>query len=790
MVSVTELMEPVELPTDLRAADKGAVLFHLAGQVPVSVEDFSEDCRQNQSEVRDILQSRFQNEVQIDQTGFVSLTQAAWSPLLTEANPILNRAKDAESRGKRYYDDGDSEKAAKQYRSAAVLFSEVNKRLTTAGDVSDSLTQRLAQVSKTHDRIQKELAEDTVTHRKVLAGHRQDEGDNAMQSDDYAEAVGHFDDALLLYKGAKEAINTYNQIRLLSSSESIDSSEVDRLASAVKRKARNAKKHAEETPGSGETEPNTETTEPKTQTPAEIDNQVQTDVISNSDDDHGSSLSEADVIAEITQYVDEHDRIPTCEEIAKLSCETEEDILAHFDTWDSAIETADIDKQQRLIDRLQDVSEDVGVPPSVRQVDEHGVYTSETYIDEFGSWADAITAADLRNVSQDSSHEELSIGQALIQTLQRLDEETEVFPTMNDVRERTDFSPEEYKSEFGSWENALGAVGIDRRERLLEEIRRIARTVGSRPSVSDIDSLSVHSMGTFTKNFDNIEHALDTALSNHTIESGDARTDTPRETVDNKRTGEPSDSPEGVTSAAFGSLPRSDPTRQDYVEAIQLVAESRDTVVKATDVSDQTPYSVNDITHEFGSWEVALEAAEVDNKTRLLNELRRVADKLEHPPSTAEMNEHGHVSATFYSNYFASFTEAKEKALGSENETAEEGSSQTVAVTTTIGSIDEDSRLDQPIVVQVINSLHLDGDFKDVRLRVEDIDGNQAWLNIWSKHNINVSWETGQWHVLQNARGKYWTSNEGETGRSLSSTKDLLIKRIGTELPDIGTVVR
>ncbi len=793
MISESELMESVEFPVDLSEADTGAVLFYIAGQVPLPVEDFSRDCCQTQSEVRDILQSRFQNEVKIDQTGFISLTQAASKPLLTEASPILNKAKDAESRGKRYHDDGNSEKAAKQYRTAAILFSGVKNRLTTAGDVSDSLTERVAEVSKTHDRIQKELAEDTVTHRKMLAQHRENEGDDSVQLDDYDEAAEHFDDALLLYKGAKEAIETYNESRFFSSSEPIDSSEVDRLANAVNRKVRNAKGHAEETPETEETKLNDKTTEGNSQTQSEIDDEIQTDDDPDSDgidEDAGSALSKENVIGNIKQYVDEHDSIPTCKEIANISSETEKELLAHFDTWNSALETADIDKQKRLIDELQDISEEVSVPPSVGQVDEHSVYTSEIYLDEFGSWADAITAAGLRNVSRNPPKENLSTEEEMSQTLQRLDEETDVFPMMNDVREKTDYTPSEYKSEFGSWNDALVAVGIDKQERLLEEIRRVRNIVGSRPSVFELYTHSSLSMGEFTKNFEDIGEVLDLALGDEVYNESPSEGEHPSKEEDKTSSSNTSTDSDEETSEGVESLATSNPTRQDYLEAIRFVADSLETAVKSADIRGQTPYSVNEITQEFGTWPAALKAADIDNETRLLTELRRVADKLGHQPSTTEMNEHGHVSAGLYQIYFRSYTEAVDQAFNDDQESENEIPSQTISVTTTVSAIEEDSRLDQPIVVQVIQSSTVNGNVKDANLRVEDIDGNQTWLNIWSKHAVDILWETGHWYVLLQARGQYWTNSDGETGRNLSSTKDLLVESIGPGRPDVETVVR
>ncbi|OYR40766.1 hypothetical protein DJ82_06655 [Halorubrum sp. Ib24] len=105
------------------------------------------------------------------------------------------------------------------------------------------------------------------------------------------------------------------------------------------------------------------------------------------------------------------------------------------------------------------------------------------------------------------------------------------------------------------------------------------------------------------------------------------------------------------------------PSRSDLRDAIQHVAETIDRPLKASDVSDTTEHSVNDVTRVFGSWQNALNSAGIDNKARLIDDLHRVADNLGHRPTTTEMNEHGHVSATTYATYFDTYTAAIEQAF-------------------------------------------------------------------------------------------------------------------------------
>ena len=105
------------------------------------------------------------------------------------------------------------------------------------------------------------------------------------------------------------------------------------------------------------------------------------------------------------------------------------------------------------------------------------------------------------------------------------------------------------------------------------------------------------------------------------------------------------------------------PSRGELLDAIRHVAETDNRPLKASDVGDATRCSVNDITLVFGSWQNALDSAGIDNEARLIEDLRRVADKLGHRPTTTEMNDHGHVSATTYATYFGTYTAAIDEAF-------------------------------------------------------------------------------------------------------------------------------
>jgi hypothetical protein len=102
----------------------------------------------------------------------------------------------------------------------------------------------------------------------------------------------------------------------------------------------------------------------------------------------------------------------------------------------------------------------------------------------------------------------------------------------------------------------------------------------------------------------------------------------------------------------------------------------------------------------------------------------------------------------------------------------------------TIGDIDEDGRIDKQLAVKVVNMSEEYDNKKQSSLLVEDIYGDQCRLNIWKKHDLSISWNIGDWYLLEQARGKQWTNKHGESNRQLSSTKDLQVTHVGIEKPE------
>ncbi|MFB6126890.1 MAG: homing endonuclease associated repeat-containing protein [Halolamina sp.] len=166
----------------------------------------------------------------------------------------------------------------------------------------------------------------------------------------------------------------------------------------------------------------------------------------------------------------------------------------------------------------------------------------------------------------------------------------------------------------------------------------------------------------------------------------------------------------------------------------------------------------------------------------LLQELRRVRDEVGRIPKTTDMDNHGRVSASMYSNFFGSWTEAISLIEDATSATSGSGGSTNGSESDTLSENDEDvltwedipgnSRLPGPIAVRIVEKRSTRSDSVDGRYLVRDLGGREFEFKIWAKHGIPVDWETGCWYVLSEARGTVWES-DGEVKRMLDSTRDL-----------------
>jgi len=113
--------------------------------------------------------------------------------------------------------------------------------------------------------------------------------------------------------------------------------------------------------------------------------------------------------------------------------------------------------KEQLIEGLQSFAEEVDGVPTVRGMQNDGPYSPYYYKQEFGTWHEALRAADIQpthGVTVDADRTEL------IEALKRVDEQIDQSPRRTDVEEYGEYPYELYVEEFDSFVIALEEAGI------------------------------------------------------------------------------------------------------------------------------------------------------------------------------------------------------------------------------------------------------------------------------------------------------------------------------------------
>lgn len=368
---------------------------------------------------------------------------------------------------------------------------------------------------------------------------------------------------------------------------------------------------------------------------------------------------------------------------------------------------ADDDISAALAEELERVADELGQPPTKSQFDEHSQHNPQTFVTEFGSWVAALRAADL-DPSDAQGGPKKATEAELKAELERLAEDLERSPQVADMNARGEYSAHTYKKRFGSWNAALTEVGLEpetvaevSREELKAELDRLADELGHPPRTEHMDTVGEYSSSTYQSRFGGWQDALDAAGFDPFVGISEeellaAVRGLAEELGRPPTTDEFNDeTPHSATTCKekFGSwretlveagLNPSDREQTEYtdaelIEELQRLAESLGHTPSTSEMNDDGKFSAGVYQHRFGSWEEALDAADLDaseagrqqySNDDLEAEMQGVADEVGHAPRTADMEEHGDISPATFTNRFGSWEDAVKEAGFNADESA------------------------------------------------------------------------------------------------------------------------
>ncbi|MFQ3293030.1 MAG: hypothetical protein ACI8VE_000084 [Natrialbaceae archaeon] len=193
-----------------------------------------------------------------------------------------------------------------------------------------------------------------------------------------------------------------------------------------------------------------------------------------------------------------------------------------FGSWGEALAVAGLEPaagrripDEALLAELRRLARELEKTPSEEDMRHHGNHSINTYKHRFGSWNEAIAAADL---APNPDRTERS-REALLGDIKRAADDLGRPPTRREMSAYTEFDPITYRNRFGSWNQALEAAGLDSRpaqervsdDELLTELQRLADELEKPPTTTDMEQKGEFSPGTYYKRFDSWNDALEAA---------------------------------------------------------------------------------------------------------------------------------------------------------------------------------------------------------------------------------------------------------------------------------------
>jgi hypothetical protein len=511
--------------------------------------------------------------------------------------------------------------------------------------------------------------------------------------------------------------------------------------------------------------------------------------------------------------------------------------VSEFGSWEAALEAAGIRVEERLRDEIRRVSDELGEIPTKGQFRDHGRVSVPTlerylgswqeakppvavvesdsttrkelitalrrsnddvdpetehlasrvehdidnYVYEFGSWREALLAADI------------DVEPHLCGELSQLDEQTPVLPDESELERRSQFNYDDYTDEFGSWGTALEAAGISVEDRLLDEIRRVSDELGEIPTESDMNRrgrVSPEAIGQHLGSWSNAVERIDPVSSGGETESDDTDsshiqdTDTGADTTDDTDNKDPTDGPD----------------RANLTAEIRRLDDGTTLFPYGNEIGQRGEYTLSEYTDEFGSWKAALETADIDIETRLVEEIRRVRDKIGELPSQTQMNAHGRVSSATCARYLGAWSEAKSRAgsvtqsvesedpppggLRTDRDTNDEATSVVPDGLATATDIPSDGSLTEPILIRIDDELNAESHLS-AAFQVTDALGESFRFDVHEQHASGIGWQTNEWYLVNGVRGRRGWGAE----QRLTTGSSLRVKTFGSTRPELKTLV-
>lgn len=172
---------------------------------------------------------------------------------------------------------------------------------------------------------------------------------------------------------------------------------------------------------------------------------------------------------------------------------------------------------EKLLFEIRELADELGHPPTQKEMVAFGEHAVKTYYDRFGSWNASLEAAGFE--SRTPGREQSVTDEELLEEIRRLAEELGHPPSLKEARAQGDYSVTTFYQRFGSWSESLEAAGFESREPqseipdevLLAELEQLAEDLGEPPSISQMDEQGEYWGSTYQEHFGSWSTAMEEA---------------------------------------------------------------------------------------------------------------------------------------------------------------------------------------------------------------------------------------------------------------------------------------
>ena len=218
-----------------------------------------------------------------------------------------------------------------------------------------------------------------------------------------------------------------------------------------------------------------------------------------------SRISEEEIREEITRLA-RHGRLPSAARMDAEGRFSARTCVNRFGSWNAAVRAAGYEplnesvepSQEELLDEIKRLEDELGRPPSTRDMVETGKYTTSVYFLRFESWNAAVREAGSSPNERIMDPEDQQIpASELLEELHRVADVVGERPTIEDMLEHGSYSARPYTNRFGSWNMAVEHAGftpftgtsedLSSRVELIDELQRLAHELDRSPTTQHMN---------------------------------------------------------------------------------------------------------------------------------------------------------------------------------------------------------------------------------------------------------------------------------------------------------------